>query len=307
MLAAFIEKYKAGSPTDPEVFWISLKPFAIAKLFYENHQIEVSNGMVKRLLKELGYGYRKQSKQLATGYYAQRNKQFEIICALVLVMNLDSPIISIDCKKKERLGNLYRDGECFCTKAVKVYDHDYEHLSEAKVIPHGIYDLQANKGYISVGNSSETADFVIDNLFWWWENYGIHQYPDAKNILLFCDSGGANSYRHFIFKHRLLMFAKETGLSIIVCHYPPYCSKWNPIEHRLFSHVHRAMGGAVFSDYQTVKNAIEQTSTDTGLTVVVRLNLQHYEKGIKIDKTQLDKKRIRYHHDIPELNYIVDP
>lgn len=307
LLAAFIEKYKAGSPTDPEVFWISLKPFAIAKLFYENHQIEVSNGMVKRLLKELGYGYRKQSKQLATGYYAQRNKQFEIICALVLVMNLDSPIISIDCKKKERLGNLYRDGECFCTKAVKVYDHDYEHLSEAKVIPHGIYDLQANKGYISVGNSSETADFVIDNLFWWWENYGIHQYPDAKNILLFCDSGGANSYRHFIFKHRLLMFAKETGLSIIVCHYPPYCSKWNPIEHRLFSHVHRAMGGAVFSDYQTVKNAIEQTSTDTGLTVVVRLNLQHYEKGIKIDKTQLDKKRIRYHHDIPELNYIVDP
>jgi hypothetical protein len=307
LLMAFIESHKAGSPTDDKVFWICLKPFAIAKLFYEKHQIEVSNGIVKRLLKELGYGYRKQSKQLATGYYPQRNKQFEIICSLVLIMSLDSPIISIDCKKKERLGNLYREGKCFCTKAVKVYDHDYEHLSEAKVIPHGIYDLLANIGYISIGNSSETADFILDNLFWWWEKYGIHQYPDAKNILLFCDAGGANSYRHFIFKHRLLTFAKETGLSIIVCHYPPYCSKWNPIEHRLFSHVHRAMGGVVFSNYQTVKNAIEQTSTDTGLTVVVRLNLKYYEKGIKVDKNQLDKKRIRHHPDIPELNYTVDP
>jgi hypothetical protein len=307
LLTAFIESHKAGSPTDSSIYWISLKPLAIAKSFKEKHQIEVSNGMVKRLLKELGYGYRKQSKQLATGYYPQRNKQFEIICSMVLIMSLDSPIISIDCKKKERLGNLYRAGKCFCTKAVKVYDHDYEHLSEAKVIPHGIYDLQANKGYISIGNSSETADFVIDNLFWWWENYGIHQYPDAKNLLLFCDAGGANSYRHFIFKHRLLAFAKETGLSIIVCHYPPYCSKWNPIEHRLFSHVHRAMDGVVFSDYQTVSNAIDHTSTDTGLTVVVRLNLGHYEKGIKVDKEKLDKNRIRYHPEIPELNYIVDP
>jgi Rhodopirellula transposase DDE domain len=307
LLIAFIENYKAGSPTDDKVFWVSLKPFAIAKLFYEKHQIEVSNGIVKQLLKELGYGYRKQSKQLATGHYSQRNKQFEIICSLVLIMSLDSPIISIDCKKKERLGNLYREGKCFCTKAIKVYDHDYEHLSEAKVIPHGIYDLLINKGYISIGNSSETADFILDNLFWWWENYGIHQYPDAKNILLFCDAGGANSYRHFIFKHRLLTFAKETGLSIIVCHYPPYCSKWNPIEHRLFSHVHRVMGGVVFSDYQTVKNAIEQTSTDTGLTVVVRLNLKYYETGIKVDKNLLDKKRIRYHHDIAELNYTIDP
>ena len=307
LLTAFIESHKAGSPTDDKVFWVSLKPFAIAKLFYGKHQIKVSNGMVKRLLKELGYGYRKQTKQLATGYYAQRNKQFEIICSLVLIMSLDSPIISIDCKKKERLGNLYREGKCFCTKAIKVYDHDYQHLSEEKVIPHGIYDLQANKGYISIGNSSETADFVIDNLYWWWENYGIDQYPDAKNLLLFCDAGGANSYRHFIFKHRLLAFAKETGMSIIVCHYPPYCSKWNPIEHRLFSHVHRAMGGVVFSDYQIVKKAIEQTSTDAGLTVIVRLNLKHYEIGIKIDKSQLDKKRIRYHPEIPELNYRIYP
>ena len=307
LLAAFIEKHKAGSPTDSDVYWIGHKPNAIARLFEQQHQIKVSNGVVKRLLKELGYSFRKQSKQIATGSYAHRNKQFEIICSLVLIMGCGSPVLSIDCKKKERLGNLYRNGKCWCTKAVKVYDHDYEHLSEGKVIPHGIYDLQANRGYISIGASSETADFVVDNLLWWWQQHGIHQYPDAQNILLLCDAGGANSYRHLIFKHRMMKFAEQTGLSVIVCHYPPYCSKWNPIEHRLFSQVHRAMEGAVFSDYPTVQKLIEQTSTQTGLTVVVRLNLKPYLKGIKIDKAELDVNRIAFHPDIPELNYRIYP
>lgn len=307
LLTAFIESLKAGSPTDDSVYWISLKPWQVAELFYEQHQIRVSHGLVKRLLRELGYSYRKQSKQLSTGSYARRNEQFEIICFLVLTMSIESPVLSIDCKKKERLGNLYRDGRCYCNKAVKVYDHDYEHLSKGKVIPHGIYDLQANKGYVSIGNSSETADFVIDNLLWWWFEHGIHQYLDAKNILLLCDAGGANCYRHHIFKKKLMDFAKETGLSVIVCHYPPYCSKWNPIEHRLFSHVHKAMSGVVFSDYQTVKKLIEQTSTKTGLTVVVRLNLKEYQKGIKTDKTQVDENRISYHPTIAELNYRIYP
>jgi Rhodopirellula transposase DDE domain len=312
LLTALIESHKAGSPTDDKVYWISLKPCSIAKLFAQQHQIKISNGLVKRMLKELGYSYRKQSKQLATGSYEHRDAQFQIICSLVLIMSLKSPVLSIDCKKKERLGNLYRNGKCYCTKAMKVYDHDYEHLSEGKVIPHGIYDMQANKGYISIGRSSETADFILDNLLWWWRQYGIHQYPDARNILLLCDAGGANSYRHFIFKHRLMDpiaigFAKQTGLAVIVSHYPPYCSKWNPIEHRLFSQVHKAMEGVVFSDYQTVQKLIERTSTKTGLTVVVRLNLKEYQKGIKIDKTEIDPKRIRYHPVIPELNYIIYP
>jgi len=298
-----IESIKAGSPTDSDVYWVSLRPYSIAKLFEEKHHIKISNQMVKRLLKELGYGFRKQSKQVSTGNYALRNEQFKIICSLVLAMSVNSPVLSIDCKKKERLGNFYRNGKCFCTKSVRVYDHDYDYLSEGKVIPHGIYDIQANKGYISIGSSSETADFIVDNLSWWWWEYGIHLYPDATNILLLCDSGGANSYRHLIFKHRLQKFVKETGLSVIVCHYPPYCSKWNPIEHRLFSQVHKAMEGAVFTDYQTVQKIIEQTSTKQGLSVIVRLNLKNYPIGVKMNKTELDEKRIQHHPVIPELNY----
>lgn len=302
-----LEAHKAGSPTDEGVYWISLRPWQIAALFYEQHQIRVSHGVVKRLLKSLGYGYRKQSKQLATGNYARRDEQFRIICSMVLIMGLQSPVLSIDCKKKERLGHLYRGGRRYCSGQVQVYDHDYEHLSEGKVIPHGIYDVQANKGYITIGGSSETADFVIDNLIWWWEEHGIHSYADAKTILLLCDAGGANSYRHYIFKQRLQVFARQTGLSVIVSHYPPYCSKWNPIEHRLFSHVHKAMEGVVFSNYQTVKNCIEQTATKTGLRVVVRLNLKEYETGLKTDKSQIDKTRIAFHPQLPELNYRIHP
>ena len=302
-----MESYKAGSPTDEKVYWISLKPHRIAELFFEQHNIHISNGVVKRFLKELGYRYRKQSKQLATGDYAKRDEQFRIIFLIVLLLNKNDPVLSIDCKKKERIGNLYRDGKCFCTQPIKVYDHDYEHLSEGKVIPHGIYDLQGNKGYISIGNTSETADFVIDNLLWWWDEYGIHNYPDAKNILLLCDAGGANSYRHHIFKYKLLKFAKITGLHIIVCHYPPYCSKWNPIEHRLFCHVHKAISGYVFSDYNTIKKLMEQTATKTGLTVIVRLNLEKYEIGLKIDKNKIDIKKIKRHDKIPELNYKIYP
>jgi Rhodopirellula transposase DDE domain len=307
LLAAFLESHRAGSPTDANVYWISLKPWQLAALFYENYHIQLSHGLVKRALKEFGYAYRKQSKHLATGSYGHRDEQFQIICSVVLVMSLKSPVVSIDCKKKERLGNLYRDGKCYCTKSIKVYDHDYEHLSEGKVIPHGIYDLQANKGYLSIGSSSETADFVLDNLLWWWYTYGIDLYPDAKNILLLCDAGGANSSRHHLFKHKLIIFAKQTGLSVLVCHYPPYCSKWNPIEHRLFSHVHRAMAGVVFADYQTVQHLIAQTSTQTGLTVVVRLNLKVYPTGIKIDKSQIDPSHIVYHPQLPELNYTIYP
>lgn len=167
LLIAYIESQKAGSPTDETVFWISQKPKEIARGFAQTHQQVVSHGSVKRLLVELNYRFRKQAKQLPTGLYANRARQFNILTTLILTMNLKSPVISIDCKKKERLGNLYRDGKCYTQAPLKVYDHDYAHLSEGKVIPHGIYDLQANEGYISLGDSAETADFVTDNVLWW--------------------------------------------------------------------------------------------------------------------------------------------
>jgi len=156
---------------------------------------------------------------------------------------------------------------------------------------------------MTIGTSSETAEFIFDNLIWWWTEYGIHQYPDAQNILIFCDAGGANSYRHHIFKYWMLKFAEQTGISLVICHYPPYSSKWNPIEHRLFCHVHRATAGVVFDKYQTVLYTMGNTSTETGVKVIIRLNKKHYKTGIKVDKKLLDVKRIVRHPEIPELNY----
>lgn len=300
---SLIHQHKAGSPTQPDVYWLHLKPKELSALFKAEHGIKLSHGFIKAELRLLGYRYRKISKTLATGMYEERDAQFRIIFTLVSIMSLDSPVISIDCKKKELLGTLYRDGKSYCQAPQQAYDHDYSHLGKGKVIPHGIYDLQQNKGFISIGNSSETAAFILDNLRWWWYNYGIHTYPDAKNLLLLCDAGGGNSYRHHAFKKELLAFAKEIGIDIIVAHYPPYASKWNPIEHRLFCHVHQAMSGEMFSDYEYVKTLIEKTSTEQGLKVVVRINLGEYEIGLKTDKKQVEENRIQRHPNIPKLNY----
>lgn len=302
-LSDFIESRKAGSPTDSTVYWIHLKPKAIAHLFYEQTGYKVSNGFVKRILKQKGFRYRKLRKSLATGKYDKRNAQFEIIFELLLLMNLNCPIISIDCKKKERLGKLYRNGKIYCSDSLLCYDHDYAHLSEGKVIPFGIYDLQLNQGYVSIGASHETAHFIKDNLLWWWDNYGIHNYPFANSILILCDAGGANSYRHYAFKIQMLELAELIGIDIIICHYPPYASKWNPIEHRLFAQVHHAIQGAPFTDYETVKELIEQTRTETGLTVKARLNLKIYQKGLRFTKQDVDYSRISFNKKIPKLSY----
>jgi len=219
------------------------------------------------------------------------------------MMSLKTPIISIDCKKKENLGTLYRSGKLYTTDPLKVFDHDYQSLSEGKVIPHGIFDIQLNEGYISIGNSSETAAFIKDNLLWWWDNYGIHNYPDAKTILILCDAGGGNSYRHHVFKKQLLDLAELTGIDFIICHYPPYASKWNPIEHRLFAHVHQAMQGVIFTDYNLVKELIGKTKTKTGLKVFVRLNLGEYPTKIKTDKSEIDFSRIHFNQQLPKLSY----
>ena len=218
-LHALIDSHKAGSPTKPNMYWIHLKPKEIAALYFARHGVLLSNGFIKRELLALGYRYRKIHKTLATGMYENRDAQFKIIFNLVLIMSLKSPILSIDCKKKERLGTIYREGKSYGQTPQQAFDHDYSHLGDGKVVPHGIFDLQKNLGFITIGSSSETAAFIVDNLRWWWFNYGKHDYPDARNLLLLCDAGGGNSYRHHAFKKELQAFAKETGIDIIVAHY----------------------------------------------------------------------------------------
>jgi Rhodopirellula transposase DDE domain len=191
--------------------------------------------------------------------------------------------------------------------APDTYDHDYSYLATGKVIPHGIYDIRQNKGFITLGDSHETAAFVVDNLIWWWNNYGSMDYPQATTVLILCDSGGANGYRHHLFKKLLLEFATETGLRVVVAHFPPYCSKYNPIERKLFSHVHKTIQGTILTDIQQVKELMSKTHTKNGLSVIVRIVTQDYPIGQHSSKDDLDDKRVLTHPKLPLLSYTLIP
>ncbi len=306
----YVERRTAGSPTDEAVKWTDLRPCDIALHLWEKYQAKVSHGCIKRVLQGNGYTYRKPAKTLATGSSPDRNEQFRIVwflTALFMAME-NNPLISIDTKKKEVLGQLTRN-QPVLSKAgpVETFDHDYPHLGVGKAIPHGIFDVKANKGYVSLGQSHETARFVVDNLEWWWEHYGQDLYPQATTILILCDSGGANGHRHHLFKKCLQEWAQKIGKRLVIAHYPPYCSKYNPIERRLFAQVHRTIARTILTNLEQVRQLMEKTATKTGLSVEVRINAKYYPlKQLSLAK-EIDEKRILRHPVLPKLSYTILP
>ena len=307
----YVEQNTAGSPTDETIKWTHLRHCEIALHLQKSYQEEVGTECIKRILYENGYRKRKPAKTLATAASPDRSEQFRIIGFLVALFMLmaDSPIISIDTKKKEVLGTLTRD-EVVLTKGdepIAVFDHDYSYLATGKVIPHGIYDVKLNEGYLSLGNSHETAEFVVDNLEWWWETIGKYEYPKATRILILCDSGGANGYRHHLFKQCLQKLARKIDKKLVIAHYPPYCSKYNPIERRLFAQVHRTIKETILTDLEQVKRLMEKTATKTGLSVEVRINDKNYPLKQPSKAEEVDEKRILRHPTLPKLSYTILP
>jgi hypothetical protein len=237
-----------------------------------------------------------------------RNAQFENIARLRAVhIAAGNPVISLDTKKKEYLGNFYRDGHLYTTEELQVYDHDFNSQAEGIVIPHGIYDVQRNTGYINLGTSHDTSEFACDCIRNWWNNQGRFEYPDATSILVLCDGGGSNNSRHYIFKQDLQALADELGIEIRIAHYPPYTSKYNPIEHRLFPHVTRACQGVVFNSVALVKELMEKTHTRQGLTVTVHIVDQVYQTGRKAAKGFKKTMRIVFDEFLPQWNYTAVP
>lgn len=244
----------------------------------------------------------------STGEYKERDRQFKKIGRLKSKYEREgNPVISIDTKKKEKLGNLYRDGKLYCQEAEVVYDHDYPSLSEGTVIPHGIYDLTFNDGMINIGTSADTSEFACDSIKRWWETIGRCRYKKASSLLVLADCGGSNGYRHHVFKEALQSLATDIGIEIRVAHYPPYTSKWNPIEHRLFPHVTRAMSGVVFKDHKIVQELIENTHTSSGLEVVANIMTEIYKTGKKACDTIYDKGTIIFDKVLGDLNYKIKP
>jgi len=237
-----------------------------------------------------------------------RNEQFENIARLKKTyIAAGNPVISMDTKKKEYLGNFYRDGRLYTTEEIQVYDHDFTSFAEGVIIPHGIYDLQRNTGYLHLGTSHETSAFACDCLRNWWYKQGRFNYPDATSMLVLCDGGGSNSSRHYIFKHDLQALVDELGLEIRIAHYPPYTSKYNPIEHRLFPHVTRACQGVVFKSIELVKELMEKTQTRQGLKVTVQIVNKVYQTGRKYPKDFKQTMRIVFDQHLPRWNYTAVP
>jgi hypothetical protein len=205
------------------------------------------------------------------------------------------------------MGNLYRAGQLYTTEPVAVWDHDFPSLATGVAIPHGLYDMTDNIGYIQIGTSHDTTEFACDSIRYWWQTYGKSRYPLARSILLLCDGGGSNSARYYIFKQDLQALVNELGVDIRIAHYPPYTSKYNPIEHRLFPHVTRACQGMILHNVQLFQQLIAKTTTKTGLKVFSTILDKPYQIGRKVATDFKSTMKIVFDQTLPQWNYTVQP
>jgi hypothetical protein len=287
--------------------WTYLKPREIVVELAKKGYV-VSRNIVRCLLKKHQYVKRKAQKNITMGDHPDRNAQFENITRIKQVyLDSGNPVISMDTKKKELLGTFYRDGSLYTQEAIQTNDHDFPSSASGVVIPHGFYDLKRNTGYITLGISHDTSEFACDSLSQWWLNEGIIHYPNATSLLILCDGGGSNSSRYYIFKEDLQKTANTLGLEIRIAHYPPYTSKYNPIEHRFFPHVTRACEGVVFDSVETVRKLISRTTTSAGLTTVVNILDKLYQTGRKYAADFKEKMPIVFDEYLPKWNYQAVP
>jgi len=298
----------AGDPMKEDVTWTNMSLQQIADQLEEKHGIKVSRKVIRQLLKKHNYRRRKAKKSITMKNVENRNEQFEKIAKLKSEYTAAGyPIISIDTKKKEYIGNFYRDGHLYTIEEILTWDHDFNSFAEGVIIPHGAYDEGRNSCYITIGNSKDTSEFTCDSLRNWWYNEGQYNYPNAPSLLLLCDGGGSNNCRHYLFKQDILKLADEIGIEIRIAHYPPYTSKYNPIEHRVFPHVTRACQGVIFDSVETVKGLIEKTKTKTGLKVVVQVIDKVYKTGRKVAEDFKKNMGIIFDSFLPQWNYRAVP
>ncbi len=298
-----LDNHTAGDPMKPEALWTNLSRQGIAARMAELGT-PVDASIVQQLLDKLKLGRRQAFKTMAMGPTRDRNDQFETI-AFYRNVFLDSPdpILSIDTKKRELLGPFYRAGKTFTQETIQVYDHDFPSFASGWVIPHGLYDIKRNRGHVNLGTSRDTSDFACDSIGQWWTAEGQFAYPQARRLLLLCDGGGSNSASQYLFKQDLQHLADRLGLEIRVAHYPPYTSKYNPIEHRLFPHLSRACQGVIFNSVEQVQHYMSKAATKTGLQVVVNILDKVYQTGRRVAEGFKQTMRIVFDHVLPRLNY----
>jgi hypothetical protein len=272
-------------------------------------RIFVSSSTVGRLLHQMGYSLRVNHKMLATDSSPDRNQQFEYIAELRASFQRRShPIISVDTKKRELVGNFNNPGTQWCRSPILVNDHDFRTDSIGIAIPYGIYDLLANRGSIFLGISHDTACFAARSIARWWSREGLFRYPRTSKLLILADTGGSNSSRTYAWKTEIQkQLCNRFNLTVTIAHYPTGASKWNPVEHRLFSEISKNWVGEPLTTYEKILKFIRTTNTQTGLRVTAYMDHTTYETGLTPTTEDRHQLCIRPHDILPKWNYTIRP
>ena len=305
---SLINPITRGHPQSP-LRWVSKSLRHIAKALQAlGHRVCIC--VIRRILREEKYSLQANRKTKEGGNHPDRDKQFHYIGKNRKdFKEKKQPALSIDAKKKELIGEFKNGGKEWCPKGnpcdVNVYDFRSKSLGRAT--PYGLYDLALNQGFINLGISYDTSKFAAESIRRWWYSIGMFQYPDASELLLIADGGGSNGWRRRMWKTELQKLANETHLSITVCHYSPGTSKWNPIEHNLFSHISMSWRAEPLTSFKKMQGLIQNTITSTGLVVSCVIDETNYQKGVKISDEDMALINLEKHSFHGEWNYMISP
>ena len=308
-LDELLEPYTKGNPMNP-LKWTSKSTRALEEALGQKGYT-VSDTTIAEMLKTQGFSLQANRKELAiTPSHADRNAQFEYINKTAIEhMAAGQPVISIDAKKKENIGNFKNSGTEYSRKgeAVKVLDHDFPIKELGKATPYGIYDIMKNAGFVNVGISSDTAEFAVESIKRWWREMGQETYPEANRIYITADSGGSNGSRVRLWKVKLQELSNELGMIVKVSHFPAGTSKWNKIEHRMFSFISKNWRGKPLISLAVIVSLIGATTTETGLTVKCVVDQNEYKKGVEVSDKELAKVNLVKDDFHGEWNYSIMP
>jgi hypothetical protein len=308
-LEKLVDPVTRGDPESP-LRWTCKSTHVLASELFAQHGIRISDKTVAKLLREHGYSLQAPNKAVEGMQHPDRNAQFKHINATAeACLDRGVPVISVDTKKKELVGNFKNGGREWQPKGEPdlVDVHDFPQDAIGKAIPYGIYDVAANAGFVSVGTDHDTPVFAVTSIEAWWKQVGAKRYPDAREIFITADAGGSNGYRLHLWKYELQRLADKLGLAIRVSHFPPGTSKWNKVEHRLFSFISINWRGRPLRTYETVVNLIANTTNRGGLVVRARLDRRKYPTGKKVPAKEFKKLNVepdRWHGD---WNYVIRP
>ena len=308
LLGRIMEETTAGDPMSL-LRWTSKSTYQIRdELQRRGH--EVSEDTVQRRLKEMDYTLQANVKTKEGSAPPERDQQFRYINRLAQeYVARGEPVISVDAKKRERVGAFKNAGRKWRPKGkpLEVNVYDFPHLGVGTATLYGAFDEQTNQGMVNVGMSHDTSEYAVESIRQWWRRVGRRQYPQAQRLLICADGGGSNGSRNRAWKYFLQQLSDECGLEITVCHYPPGTSKWNKIEHRMFSFISLNWKGEPLVSFETVINLISATTTRTGLRIKARLDKRTYVTGIEITEEEMDKLNLRLHEKNPQWNYSLSP